>query len=581
MKSRRCLSVSTLVVLVVSLAACGGAPAGAFPSRGEIDEIAAAPVPSGGLDDRSLDVPSWTLRGAPAEVIEVATANDPTPWGAMLGEVAAARPGLVVVTQAMACVAREAAAFVAEKNAMPAPPLRRFLAARCGAVGSEVTLAYQAGQVPPAMQEADVSRQWGGQVRAMVQGGMVGNRFAGIGFARVGDRAAIVLASAPRRVHLERTPVVAAGGGWVLRGEVLAPAAHLEALVTQGRLGYAECTSDPAVALPRFAFACPASADDASAWIEIAAFPAGRVLGESVVEVQVVTAGKPEATYVHAQAAPRGGPRDPASLAVALVDRLNAVRREGGLGAVRLSPAETRKAVVLAPHYFAALGGHGDVTVADKIALGLQAGWDVEGVVRDGHFTSGRGDAQNPDDLLDLACAGPFGRRALLDPQVQAVAVGTVVSGDALGAVLGTYSLLDTRRSQDEANAVMARLTLLRQGRHLAAPTAVPQLASLLAKAAEQARAGQDPSDTMHWLLQSAADQARGMRVHVWVAQALAVDRLDFPAELLGERALAVAVGVAHHKPAGEPWARLVVFFVTVDEPAANNTAAIGAGRHG
>jgi hypothetical protein len=300
------------------------------------------------------------------------------------------------------------------------------------------------------------------------------------------------------------------------------------------------------------------------------------VLGDSVVDVQVLPTGKPDPAYAHAPPAPRGGPRDPAALGSALVERLNEVRRDAGLGPVGLSPSETRKAALLAPHYFAALGGHGDVTVADKIALGLQAGWDVEGLVREGHFTSGRADVNSPEDLLDQACAGPFGRRALLDPAIQSVAVGTVVAGGALGAVISTYTLLDPRRAADESGAVLARLTRVRAAKRLGPPALLPQLGGLLAKASERVRAGQAPNDTMQWLLESTAEQARGRRVRAWVVQADNVSRLDLPAELIAAPTLDLAIGVAHHKPEGEPWARLVVFFVTVEEPSAVNTAAIG-----
>jgi hypothetical protein len=573
----------TALFLLAGLASCGGASTGAFPSRGEIDTIAAAPLPSGGgLDDRSVDVPSWQLHGAPAEAIEVATANDPTPWGAMLASAAGARPGLVVASQAMACVAREAAAFVAERGALPAQPVRRFIAARCGAVSTDVWLSSQAGSVPAAVQEAEIVQKWGPQVQSMVQEGLQGgSRFAGVGYARLNDRAAVVLATSQRRAHVERTPVVAANGMFVLRGELLAPAAHIEALVTRGRFGYAECMLDPNAALPRFGVACPVAADDPSAWIEIAAFPAGRVLGESVVDVQVFPTATPDGLYLRVMPTVAFNTRDAGILTGVLLDRLNAVRRDAGLGLVRLSPAQTRKAAALAPHYFAAMGGHGDATVADKIALGLQAGWDVEGVVREGHFATGRAELQSPDDLVGQACASPFGRRALLDPEIQSVAIGTVTAGGVVGAVISTYSLDDPRRGPDESAAVLARLGRLRAARRLAAPAAVPQLAGLTAKVLERVRAGESPDDAMHWLLENAAEQMRGRRVHVWVSQATAVDRLDMPAELLREPSVALAVGVAHHKPEGEPWARLVVFFVTVEEQGPTNTASSSAGRHG
>ena len=56
-------------------------------------------------------------------------------------------------------MAREAAAFVAEKGALPAEPLRRFMAAHCGAVTSQVTVASKSGQVPTATPEAEIYRR--------------------------------------------------------------------------------------------------------------------------------------------------------------------------------------------------------------------------------------------------------------------------------------------------------------------------------------------------------------------------------------------------------------------------------------
>src|SRR5262249_29980600 len=81
-----------LVLLLAVLAGCGGASSSAFPSRSEVDAIAAAPPPSGGLEEHSLDVPSWELRGAPVEAIEVAAGDDPPPWGALLAGAGRAPP---------------------------------------------------------------------------------------------------------------------------------------------------------------------------------------------------------------------------------------------------------------------------------------------------------------------------------------------------------------------------------------------------------------------------------------------------------------------------------------------------------
>jgi hypothetical protein len=305
------------------------------------------------------------------------------------------------------------------------------------------------------------------------------------------------------------------------------------------------------------------------------------VLGDTVVEALVFPSGKPDKTYARARRA-ASAPLDRAVMTRALVERLNAVRSEAGLGPVRVSAAESRRAELLAPHYFAAVAGEGDVTVADRIALGLQAGWDVEGVVRHGHFTAGAGEAGNPADLLDLALARPFGRRALLDPDVQAVALGTVVPGGrTLGAVFGTYAILDPAKTPREAAATLGRLVELRRAKRLAAPTAVPELAGVMAKAVDRVEKGQAPADAMQWLLDASAEQLRGRTLHASVLTAPSVDRIQFPAALLADPSVDLAVGVGRYRAEGEPWAQLVVFFVTISEPAATRTALAPGGSRG
>ncbi len=70
------------------------------------------------------------------------------------------------------------------------------------------------------------------------------------------------------------------------------------------------------------------------------------------------------------------------------------------------------------------------------------------------------------------------------------------------------------------------------------------------------------------------------MRVQVWMSQAGTVDRLEIPSDLLSLRSLNLGLGVVSHRPEGEPWARLVVFFVSVTPPE-NRTAQVGGPERG
>ena len=72
-------------------------------------------------------------------------------------------------------------------------------------------------------------------------------------------------------------------------------------------------------------------------------------------------------------------PDDSALFAQAFVEELNVVRFQAGMQPMTLDPAQSETATRLAPQYFAALMGNQDERVADQVALGLLAGWDVEG----------------------------------------------------------------------------------------------------------------------------------------------------------------------------------------------------------
>jgi hypothetical protein len=568
-RARRVAALACLLPLV----GCHGAPPDRFPTRGEIDRIATAPPPARVFDDKSLDVETWELRGPLPDALEIGVAAEASPWGKALAAAAGARPGLVVASSAMTCAAREVAAFVAEKKATPAEPLRRYMAARCGVPSTNLAVAYQSGDAPEAMSEAEIHGKWAPEVEQLVQRALgAGSKFVGIAFVRQGSRAVVAVASAAREAHLERTPFVPTEGKVVLKGELLVPGAKLEARINRGRFGVVECVQDINAAPPRFSIECPVAPEDASAWVQVVAFPPGRVLGDTVVEALVFPGGKPDRTYNHPKPSGAAGH---GSAVGTLLERLNDVRKEAGLGPVRISPTQSHKAELLAPHYFAALSGGHDPLLADKIALGLQAGWDVEGLVLTGHFTTCVGDAGKPDELLEGAFSRPFGRAALLDPDVQSVAVGTVThEGKTIGALFGTYALLDPTRMPAESAAMLARVTKLRRVKKLAPPAAVPDLTAVMAKAVERVEKGQSPEGAMEWLLERSAEQVRGMSVQVAMRTAVAVDRVEIPSELLSASTLSLAVGVGHHRAEGDPWAQLVVFFVTVREPASNHTAS-------
>ncbi len=459
----------------------------------------------------------------------------------------------------------------------------RFLGARCGVPTTAVGMQLVSGEAPEAMSDADVYASWAAKVEAAIPGALgSGPRLAGIGFVRKGSRAAIALVFAPRSVRLESVPLVPVDGKVVLRGELTNPASSVRAMVTRGRFGYEVCVKDVDLQPPRFAIECPVSAEDPSARIEVAAFQEGRELGDIEVDLTVYPAGKPEQPYAHAPASADGLPSGDAAISAALLGGINAVRTEAALPGVRSAEAQSRTATQLAPYYFASRYG-GDSAVADKVALGLLAGWDVDGMVREGHFGAQWSYERDVAAFVEAAIASPFGREALLDPQAVQIALGPLVDKDnpGFGAVFGTYAMIDATGRTDNAAAVVARLTKLRGKIKRPPPAAATELDEVLADVTTRVQAGLSLGDALSRTSSKSVEVIQRGSVQAGYVTASSVDKLEFPSELLSAHDLRLGVGVAHYKPEGSPWTKLAVFFVIVKEPAPANTAAKSAGHSG
>lgn len=577
--------------LALSLAACAGVQRGGrragsvfieqtnFPTRDAVEKLAAAPVPAKLADERGKDVPTWELGGPLPDAVERAPVQDDTLWGRMLSRAAAPRGESVVLTEAMRCVAREEAAFALANGGMTGEMLTRFIAARCGAPTGAVATSMQMVTTDPQSTDEKVFSELGAKFQTMVDKSVsVGRLEAGIGWARKGGKAVLALTMVAQTVKIDRTPMVPGPDGKVvIRGEVLTAAASVRGLINQGRYGFAACTSDLAVRLPRFAITCPASREDEVAWLSVTAQPPGRVLGLPSLEMMVWPSGKLDKTY--ARVARPGGPAA-ASSPEALLAEINQVRAEAKLPPLRLAEQESRTAARLAPHYFNAAESAGELP--DQVALGLLAGWEVEGTVRNGHFISTWvSDAVSAADLVRSAISRPIGRQALLDPAVERLAVGPVAGGAGQGALFSTYALFDSYRHDRDATMVVATIAATRAARSAAPPKRYAELDVLAQRAAQSVQAGQKgPSEALDDLLQTAVDST-GRGVRGWVLETTSLDAMKLPEELVTQPGLSFGVGVAHHRPAGQAWGRFVVLVVMLAEGETGQTASLGAPPRG
>ncbi|HVR04048.1 MAG TPA: hypothetical protein VMT47_18070 [Polyangia bacterium] len=570
--------------------------------------MAQRPVAASPQGRSVADVESWRLTGPLPDAIEVVPHTASSPWEGLLASAAQRRAGLLFASESAHCVAREVGLFFVANRANPSQSLNRFIGSRCGVSDFELSTGFRYGDVADTVPEERLFAEWSDAVsedlaKAVEGGG--GPQLAGIWSGRKSGRAVVCWVVAQRLAQVERIPLVpGADGRVVIQGQMLTPADRVQGLVNVGRFSVRRCVADPMVKLPRFALTCDVDRSDQSAWIEVGAYPPGRVVGHVVISVQISPQGVPGDTFtrvaltrsaataaagdaaapVAAGAAAIGAPTSPAAidpacantgsgdLLGALAACVNGVRTQAGIGALRVVVGESQTAARLAPHFFASVLGAEPELVADKVVLGLRAGWDVGEPLRYGDVVSGlvqgAGDVER---LIASVLERPSGRSALLDSEVARLAVGTVAIGSGesgvVGAIFATYALFDGRDKPGDADKVFERLGALRARQKRPVPTRFTAGdASVVAAAHRIATEGRDPTDALNDAL-TGANAVVQNQVRGWWVDTDKLEDLELPADLIEAATLNVSIAVSHYRRAGEPWMRYVVLLV-ISEPS-------------
>jgi hypothetical protein len=255
-----------------------------------------------------------------------------------------------------------------------------------------------------------------------------------------------------------------------------------------------------------------------------------------------------------------------------VVSSLNEVRVHGGLRPVQLAPAESARATRLAGHYFAtALGRSGGTQESDEIALGLLAGWQIEGLIRDGLFTSSLAPhTHDAAQWLDAALTSPVGRAALLAPEIEALALGTVLLSqpDGLGAVVTGYRLYHGDDHSDDVKRLYARLLIARQRLGLGMPFRLEGMQHVMQTEFARIQSGQWQS---RQALQAALDQAVhrfGSSMRGYVIETTSLDAFEIPEDLVRRKNLYFEIGVGHYRAPGAAWGQMVILVVFADTGA-------------
>jgi hypothetical protein len=547
----------------------GGVVHGRFPSPQTVEGLKAAPRPDVIFASDLRDLGDWELVGPFPEMISDAPRARDSMWDELAKDVRGKAGAPVRVTEALHCVAREYARIQLERSGRPDPSTRRFILGACNASVPSISFGNftweDVGSLDDTQLLNDVHQQALTLMRKQAAG--LERPVVGIAFVRSERRAVLMAVVGNREVDLEPVDTrVGADGRIELRGRVLGPAKMVFGIATHGHYGVRECESVGSVALPRFHLSCDMDVADERASISLAVQRPNRVLANTLTSVLVW----PQA--VTARAYRRFAYTEPRSLtsvgeaAAAFVEELNRVRAGAGLGALTLDPAQTATVAAISPRFFAAANGEVDPDQADLMALGVLAGYDVNGMIRKGDLAFGAvAESRDLSVLLSTVLEEPLSRRALLDPDVDRIAVGALLSETqgipVLGALMGTYDLFERDSTQQDAELVMTRLAAARSERELEEPYRLIEVWSDAGAAADDVSRGTRAEFALRDLGELSVERLNAS-VNTWYLETSDLESVEFPDETLSSKRLGIAIGVAHRKDPDAAWGRYVVLGV-------------------
>jgi len=517
-----------------------------FPTRDALEKIASgAPRPVPARDVATA--PDWTVTVDGGDAKESKLEKS-------LGLLTAGASDDLTFTPDLRCAARELARFKSEHGATPDERIDRFITAACGRTANVHTF-YSSSTVPAKVKEDDIYKAWKGKLKVPAE---AHGKSAGAWMQRKGDKVTIAVAFA------DPAPVTVSAaddaGRVTVSGTVPMTSNRVLGLINQGAFAVAECENDTSVALPEFRMTCPLADGDRWAWLQVMTHPEGQRLMHTVSlsiarrDDQPITIEKP------------GHLADlPADPGAAILEGVNRTRAQAGLAPVDLAPKQSAMNAKVAPHFFGAELAH-DNAMADELALGLLAGWDVDGgTIKNGSFFSGLISAtKDPSGWLAYALEMPMGRHALLGPRARKIAIGPAAFDGSITAVVTTYDLLDqgafdpTRdcaRILDRINAERGKLGLA----PLASLGVNPNVATLASQVHDGKReAGEALESALTFETHRLRRSVRG-----WALVTSDLDRLPIPPELLLPTARQISIEVTTFKPEGAPWAAYLIYAVT------------------
>jgi len=559
----------------------GGSVTSGFPKSDALDALTKEPLPKAtDLAKGYRDVDRWDLAGPFPDRAGSAPRSGRRAWDGLVDEFVARRAGLVVATDSMDCYAREVGRFLQAEHGVPGVALQRFIAGRCGVATSQPSFATFGWSPTKARDAEEAVAQLGDAIAGRLTERVVGGPLElGVWLAVEDERVDMVVVTGERRARVDPIATLpGADGGIEIEGELLQPAASLVASVTRGRFEWAECEADAGVALPRFRLRCPVAADDATAWIAVEYQPPERLLGQVALHVLARPQGGEARHFEREHYTETRNLGDPSELPAALLGLVNEVRRDAGLDPLVLDVAQSEVAARVAPYYFSGLFGQAPQSIADLVALGMMAGWHVDGIVQQGTFSWGwLVESRDLSRLLSDTLDDPGARTSLLAHDADRIAIGARFSdeggdGDAakdvdfIAVIASTYSLFSEETHRRDVETVRGVLARARAARSRKPPGSLDAAEPLASRAAARVQGGEDPRDVLEDLISEGAERLHRSVVG-WMAETQDLDTLTFPADFTDRDELDVAIAVPVRKPEGEAWGRYVVLLLAADPP--------------
>jgi hypothetical protein len=566
------LAVASLGVVACASGSGIGKPVVEFPSQASLATVEAKQVDIPAIPTAAVPADGWTVDPTPGGTGAAEAWSPRGPWEEAFASTLSASGRKLRTTRAMSCAAREVGRFLLAHKGPPPEQLQRFIGAACGVFAPGFGYQSLTGTAASGVTDAQILASWHGQLgKDLLPKVPADARTIGFWSGRhEADVVALVMfESSP--VELKPFSLVPdANGDVVIEGRIDAPVGYFAGAVNQGRFGVEACLVDPAVPRPAFRIICNVDPDDETTWIDLTYAPQRSVLALPFAQLLARhDLTKPllfkEAHYSTARPVP-----DAAGFVSAALAGLNAARAEAGLSPVRLADAESATAGRVARQYFAA-SFNGGIADMNTIALGLLAGWQVAGTIRDGTFFS----AMLPNTMdagrwLDTALTMPLGREALLSREIEEVALGpALVAGDkGVGAVVCGYRFHHSNDHSADVLRLRQRLQVARKRLGLSEAQGLTGVPPIVRRALEQVQKGAaGPESALNESLQEAVATLQ-IDMQGYIVETTSLDALEIPPEIVAQPNLRVEIGVTHYKPPGAAWAQLMIFVIYTSAPA-------------